>query len=65
MWNDLKKDQIANADGIPRLPKTAFNKLKKYVEKQWIVGKLDCLSVHGQECRTNNHSEVYNKKWNN
>ena len=25
---------------------------------------MDVLSVYGQESRTNNHSEVYNKKWN-
>ena len=65
VWSELKKDIIPNAEGIAKVPKTALNKFKKYMEKQWIVGKLEVLSVHGQTSRTNNDSEVYNKKWNN
>ena len=64
MWNELKSDPIPNAEHIPRIPNKALKVLKKYVEKTWIVGKLDVLSVYRQEARTNNHSEVYNKKWN-
>ena len=64
MWAELKRDPIPNADGIPRIPAKALKQLKKYVEKTWVVGKLDVLSVFGQIARTNNHSEVYNKKWN-
>ena len=65
MWDELSNENIPNADGIPRVPKKALQKLKKYVKKQWIVGKLDVLSVYGQAARTNNDSESYNSKWNN
>ena len=64
MWNELKADPIPNAEYIPRIPNKALQKLKKYVENTWIIGKINVLSVFGQENRTNNHSEVYNKKWN-
>ena len=57
-------EAIPNMHGIPRIPVRALNRFKKYLEKTWIVGKLDALSVFKQESRTNNHSEVYNKKWN-
>ena len=63
MWNELKSDPIPNAEHIPRIPNKAMRVLKKYVEKTWVVGKLDVLSVYGQPSRTNNNSEVYNKKW--
>ena len=64
MWADLKREAIPNMHGIPKIPVRALNRFKKYMEKTWIVGKLDVLSVYKQESRTNNHSEVYNKKWN-
>ena len=63
MWDELKRESIPSVDGISRISTTAVKKLRKYIEKTWIVGKLDVLSVHKEESRTNNASESYNSKW--
>ena len=39
-------EAIPNMHGIPRIPVRALNRFKKYLEKTWIVGKLDVLSVY-------------------
>ena len=41
-----------------------YKKFKRYIEKTWIVQKLDVLSVHGVPHRTNNSVESYNRHWN-
>ena len=46
---------------LPDTPVSLFKKFKRYIEKTWIVQKLDVLSVHGVPHRTNNSVESYNR----
>ena len=58
MWTELKSDSLGN------VPLAKLRKLKNYIEKTWIIQRIDVLSVHGEEARTNNGAECYNGRWN-